>query len=230
MRRKRSTADAEEAQLIRFAWWASFFATVALIVVLGLARSAQAMTVPSGDPLAATVALATPDDEEESEDEEEFEFAECEASEDEGEEEECETEAEEEEAEAPRECVLSSASATVTAATHSDKVRLVIRYTAFSPGAIQIVYWLRGAKGPLSLGTDRSQLGKQGVIRDTETLTAAQKTKALAARDFTIQLRPANAPRYCHSLLDRHLTVRRNASGRLTWSDPGPAFTAARQG
>ncbi len=221
MKRKRGRAEFEETQLLRFAWWASFFATIALLAIVGFARSAQAMTVPP-HPTAALVVTA--DEEEEAEDE----YSECEfAEEEEEEEEECEAEAEEE-AEAPRECVLSSAGATVTAATNSDKIRLVIRYTAYTPGSIQVAYWLRGAKGPLSLGSAQNHLGTQGVIRDTETLSPAQMTKALAAKSFTIQLRPAHAPRHCDHLLDRHLTVRHNASGRLTWSDPGSVLTSAR--
>lgn len=227
MKQERSTADIEETQLIRLAWWASFFATVALIAILGLARSAQAMTPPAGDPLTAATTFLP---EEEEEGEEEGEFGECEFSEEEGEEA-CEEGYEEEGAEAPRECVLSSASATVSAATKGKKVSLVVRYTAYSPGSVQVTSWLRGSKGPLSLGSDRSHLGTHGVIRATDTLTAAQMTKALAARSFTIQLRPAHAPRYCDSLLDRHLTVRHNTSGRLTWSDPlSTTLTAARQG
>jgi hypothetical protein len=236
MKRKRNAVDLEEAQRIRIAWVGAFFATVALIAILGLARSAQAMTVPVGAPALSAVSFVPSEEDEEEEFEGEEEewtaAAECEENaESEDEEEECEAIAEEEaEAEAPRECVLSSASATVTTATNSDKVRLAIRYTAYSPGAIQVLSFLRGKKGPLSLGSDRSHLGTHGVIRDTATLTTAQIPKALAARDFTIQLRPAHAPRYCNNLLDRHLTVRHNTAGRLTWSDPGPASTASRQG
>ena len=115
MKRRRTAVNLEEAQLIRLAWWGGFFATIALIAILGLARSAQAMTLPVGDPLATATSFVPEEEDEESEDEEESESAECE-SEDEAEEEECEAEAEEE-AEAPRECVLSSARATVTAAT-----------------------------------------------------------------------------------------------------------------
>jgi hypothetical protein len=235
MRRTRNAVDLEEAQRIRIAWMGAFFATVALIAILGLARSAQAMTVPVGAPTLSAVSFVPTEEDEEEEFEGEEEWtaaAECEENaESEDEEEECEAIAEEEaEAEAPRECVLSSASATVTTATNSDKVRLAIRYTAYSPGAIQVFYFLRGKNGPLSLGSDRSHLGTHGVIRDTDTLTTAQIPKALAARDFTIQLRPAHAPRYCDNLLDRHLTVRHNTAGRLTWSDPGPASTASRQG
>jgi hypothetical protein len=236
MKRRRNAVGLEEAQRIRFAWLGAFFATVALIAILGLARSAQAMTVPLVSPTLSAVSFVPPEEDEEEEfDGEEEKWsaaAECEeAAESEADEEECEAVAEEEaEAEAPRECVLSSANATVTTATNSDKVRLAIRYTAYSPGAIQVVYFLRGKKGPLQLGSDRSHLGAHGVIRDTDTLTTAQIPKALAARNFTIQLRPASAPRYCDNLLDRHLTVRANISGRLTWSDPGPTSTASRLG
>lgn len=237
MTRKRNPVDLVEAQRIRLAWIGALFAAVALIAILGLARSAEAMTVPLGAPTLSAVSFVPA---EEAEEEEEFEgeeeertaAAECEENaESEDEEEECEAIAEEEaEAEAPRECVLSSASATVTTATNSDRVRLAIHYTAYSPGAIKILSFLRGKKGPLSLGSDRSQLGTHGVIRETDTLTTAQIPKALAARDFTIELRPAHAPRYCNNLLDRHLTVRHSTAGRLTWSDPGPASTASRQG
>ena len=229
MKRRRGSADPEEADLIRLAWWASFLATVALIAILGFARSAQALTLPAGDPLAAAAFLPaeeeeSAEEEEEEEEEEEGDYDECEFVE-----EECEAE-EDEEAQAPRECVLASASATVTADPGSDKVRLSIRYTAYAPGSIQFAYWLRGGRGPLSLGNDRGRLGTRGVIRDTDTLSSAQMSRALAARNFTIRLRPAHAPRSCDHLLDRHLTVRKNASGRLTWSDPGPILTAARQG
>ncbi len=231
MKRKRNSADLEEGQLIRLAWWASFFATVALIAILGLARSAQALTLPAGDP-PATASVFVPAEEEESEDEEEGENSECEFAEEEGEEEECEAEAEEVGAEAPppRECILAGASATVSADRNGDKLRLVIRYTAYAPGSIQVAYWLRGGKGPLSLGNNHDRIGARGVIRDTTRLSPAQMSKALAARSFTIQLRPARAPHSCNHLLDRHLTVRKNAAGRLTWSDPGPVLTAARQG
>lgn len=230
MKWKRNSAAIEEAQLIRLAWWASFFATVALIAVLGLARSAQALSVPApGGPPATASVVSDPEEEAEAE-EEESEAAECEA-EEEGEEEECEAGGEEDEAsEAPRECVLASASATVTAAAKGNKLRLAVHYTAYSPGTIQVVYWLRGGKGRLNLGSSHGHLGTHGVIRDADTLSSSQMDRALAATNITIQLRPAHAPQSCNRLLDRHLTVRHNASGRLTWSDPGPVLTAARQG
>ena len=229
MERKPDTAEVEEAQALRFAWWASFIVTVALIALIGLARSAQATTLPASNPALAAFSFDEEEAEEE-ETEEEFESSECEFEEDEEAEEECEAAAEEEEEEAPRECVLASASATVTTSTRGNKIQLAIRYTAYSKGPIKVSYFLRGKKGPLSLGNDRSRLGTRGVIRDSVTLTPAQMKKALAAKNFTIQLRPDNAPGYCNQLLDRHLTVRHNSSGRLVWSDPGPTSTASRQG
>jgi hypothetical protein len=238
MRRRLGITDSEDPRAIRLAWWASFFATLVLIAALAIARSAQALTLPvaSAGAGGSLLAGAVPGDETESEAEEaeaeELEAEECEASEseegEEGAEEECEAGAGSG-SEAARQCVLSSASASVSASTASATVRLAIHYTAFSPGAVDVTYWLRGSKGPLSLGRDRDQLGKKGVLRQTEKLGEAQMTRALAARSFTVELRPAHAPRYCDSLLDRHLTVRHAVGGHLTWSDPESGFRASRQ-
>lgn len=230
MKRKPSAVPTAEAHLIRFAWLASFLTTLALIAILGVVRSAEAMPMPPSAP--TTSVLSSDSGEEESEaEEEETEAWECEAAEAE-EQAECEAEAAEAaaEEEAPRRCVLSSADATVSAATSSNRIKLAIRYTAYSPAAVQVVYFLRGAKGPLSFDSEQSRVGRHGIIRDADTLTTAQMSKALAARSFTVELRPANVPHYCDGLLDRHLTVRHNASGRLTWLDPGPASTASRLG
>ena len=46
MRRKPSAVASDEEAAIRFAWWAAFFATLTLVAVLGLAKSAQALTIP----------------------------------------------------------------------------------------------------------------------------------------------------------------------------------------
>jgi hypothetical protein len=226
MRRKLGIGGHEDPRAIRVAWWASFLATVVLLALLGVAGSAQALTPPTAaGPTAAGVSLPADESAAEEEGEEgEVEGEECEAEEGE---EECEAEAEA--AEAPRECVLSSAVATVSASTVSDKVRLTIHYTAFAPGSVQVVAWSRGTKGPLSLNRESDHLSGKGVLRETENLTDAQMDKAAAARSFTVQLRPAHAPRYCHSLLDRHLTVRHSAPGHLTWSDPELGYRSSRQ-
>jgi hypothetical protein len=41
--------------------------------------------------------------------------------------------------------------------------------------------------------------------------------KARAAKGFTVRLRVPGAPRYCASLFDRQLDVRRATPGGLTW-------------
>ena len=60
MRRRVTAASREEATAVRFAWWAAFLATLTLIAVLGIAKSAQALTVPPTGvpgPVAALAAL-----------------------------------------------------------------------------------------------------------------------------------------------------------------------------
>ena len=235
MKRKPGFATDQEASPIRLAWLASFFATIALIAILGMARSAQALPVPIPAIPAIPGGPATPvvivEDEEECETaaecEEEFEGEECEGLEDEGEE--CEDEgAGASGAEAPVECRLRSASATVSADPAHDKLRLSIHYSTFSPTSVAFDYFLHGSKGPLALGGDKKHFAKKGSLHQTETLTDSQMAKVVAAKNFTVELRPTDAPRYCHHLLDRHLTVRHAAAGDLTWSDPEAGFRASR--
>jgi hypothetical protein len=230
MRRKSGFATDHDVPTVRLAWLASFFATIALIAILGMARSAQALPVPvpaiPGAPTAPVVAI---EDEEECEsdaecEEEEFEAEECEELE------ECEEEgAGAGGAEAPAECRLRSASATVSADPAHNKLRLSLRYSTFSPTSVAVSYFLRGSRGPLSLGGDKKHFAKEGTLHETESLPEPQMAKVLAAKDFTVQLRPTDAPRLCNHLLDRHLTIRHAAGGGdLTWSDPEAGFRSSR--
>jgi hypothetical protein len=218
---------------------ASFFATITLIAILGMARSAQALPVPvpaipalPGTPSTPTTPVVTAEDEEEecetdAECEEEFDAEECEELEEEGEE--CEDEgAGASGAEAPVECRLSSASATVSADPAHDKLRLSVHYSTFSPTSVAFDYFLHGSKGPLALGGDKKHFAKKGSFHQTESLTEPQMAKVLAAKDFTVQLRPAGVPHFCNHLLDRHLTIRHTAGGNFTWSDPEAGFRASR--
>jgi hypothetical protein len=215
MQRKSSAAAGHDAPAIRLAWCASFVATIAVMAILGLAKSAQALTVP--DPaLAGSVAVLAPAPDEEFEDEaeasegEEFEAEECAGDE----EEECEDDGG---AEAPEECRLSSAEAMVSAAANHDMVRLQIRYTTFSPTTVAIDYGLHGGKGSLYLGGDKKPFAKQGVLHLTRSLTEAQMEKVMAAKDFSVRLHVAGVPHYCQSLFDRQLDVRRATPTGLTW-------------
>jgi hypothetical protein len=212
-----------EARAARIAWWASFFATVALIAILGVAKSAQAATVAAaGDPGASAAAHSPIEEfEAEEEGEEEFEAEECEEGE-EGEEE-CE-EGEEAGSEAPEECVLSSADATVFAFGAEDKVRLVIRYAALSPTVVAVDYGFHGSRGSLYLGQSQRHFGRTGVFSQTETLSEPQMARAMGAKDFAVQLYAVDAPHYCRHFFDRQLTIRHAAPSGLIWSDPESSF------
>jgi hypothetical protein len=234
MRAKLHEIGEDSARAARIAWFASFVATIVVVAILALAKSAQALTLPSGNALPPAVTAPLEEDAEEAEEGEEPDeegvegesgSSDCEIGGEEDEEE-CEAEAEADERE---ECFLSSATATVSANGASNKVRLAIHYTAFSPTTVGIDFWLRGSKGPLSLGSDRDHLGRKGVLRVSETLSEGQMSKALAAKKYTVQLRPANAPGYCHEYLDRQLTVRHAAAGGFTWTDPELGYRASRQ-
>ncbi len=215
MRRRNSAHGGDEAAAIRFAWWAAFFATLSLVAVLGLAKSAQAMTLP-GTSAVGTLISPAPPAAEESEDE-------AEASEDEGfENEECEEdEAECEEefgpGEAPQECLLTSAQTTATAAANKDKVRLQIHYTTSTPTTVTVEYGLHGGKGSLFLGSEKKHFGRRGVLRLTRVLTESQMTKAMAAKGFTVQLHVPAAPGYCKSFFDYQLDVRQATPSGLSW-------------
>lgn len=212
MRRKLGAVPTHGVHSARFAWWAAFLATLALIAILGFARSAQALTVASGGETVAAVAPfgEEADDEAETSEDEEFETEECEA----GEEEECE---EEDDAEVPEECLLDSAKATVFASPGQDKVRLQVRYTTSSPTAVAVDYGLHGAKGSLYLGGEKKHFASEGVLRLTKSLSANQMSKVMAARDFTVRLRPPGAPHYCQPFFDRQLDLRRATPSGLTW-------------
>jgi hypothetical protein len=227
MRRKTASFDHHHPHsATRIAWWVSFLVTLALVFALGLAKSAQALTLPAG--AGPVVAVVLPDAEEETEEgdeagsEEGWEFEECELGEDE-EVETCE-EGEGEEG-TPPECLLSSAEATVSASPAHDTVRLAVRYTARTSAAVKIDFELRGRRGALSLGADQKRFSRAGVFRQTERLSEAQMAKVVAAKSFTVELQAVNTPRYCHRYFDRSLTVRRSNGGALTWSAP-----AARSG
>jgi hypothetical protein len=214
MRRRHSAHASDEAAAIRFAWWAAFFATLSLVAVLGLAKSAQALTLPgsNGPPALITpapLAAEESEDEAEASEDEGFEAEECEDGE------ECEDETGP--GEAPQECLLTSAQATVTATASKDKVHLQVRYTTSTPTTVAVDYGLHGSKGSLYLGSEKKHLGKRGVLRLTKSLTENQMAKAMAAKGFTVRLRVPAAPGYCQSFFDYQLDVRQATPGGLSW-------------
>lgn len=170
------------------------------LMLLAAAASAKAATLPPAAGPAATFAGAADEEETEGEDESaadeneggeaEEEGEDCGAEEDEL----CEEEGEDGEAE---ECVLEDATASVAVAPGADQVRLTIRYDSLEPTAVLVDSRLRGGKGGLHLGSDRARFGRNGVYRDSFDLGAKQMGKALAAREFEIDLRAVGTPAGC---------------------------------
>jgi hypothetical protein len=225
VQRKSSTPSSHVAPTTAVAWWAAFLATLALIALLGLAKSAQALTVSAPTGLGPATALggAAEEEEDEAKDDEaeagaeaseddEAEAGDCEVDEEEADEEECD-----ESGGAPAECELSSAEATVFAAPNHDNVRLQVRYSTSAPTAVSLDYGLHGAKGSLYLGATKKKLGRRGVLHLSKSLTEAQMAKVMAAKGFTVRLRVADVPGYCQAFFDQQLDVRRATPSGLTW-------------
>lgn len=198
-------------------------AVTALIALLGLATSAQALTLPapSGFGPGAALVASFEEEDDEGEDEaeaetsgdEELESEDCEADEDDADaEEKCD-----ESGAAPTECRVSGAEATVIARPQRDRISLKVRYATTAPTAVSLDYGLHGAKGSLYFGAAKKKLGKKGVLRLNRTLTEAQMAKVMAARDFTVRLRVPGAPTYCQAFFGHELDVRRATPGGLTW-------------
>lgn len=212
----------------RLRWLAAFLAIVFVAVLssFGLTRNAMALTLPPAGPPGHPGPIEIEEEESEDEgeagdDEGEEEADDCE-SEDEAEEEACEEaeeEREEEELEA-EECRLESAEATVAALPGRNQLRLTVRYRAFEPSAVAIDLGLRGGKGTLDLGTDTGHFGRSGTFHATESLSAAQMARALAAREFSVGIQAINTPGFCGDDFARHLTSRKNAGAGFLWSDP----------
>lgn len=181
-----------------------------LISVFAVAGPARALSVPPAPPIPA------------GEEAEETEEGEVEGEEAEGEESEaCEVDPEEgescEEAEEVAEsenCVIEDATAALTANPGNGTVRLTIRYRAFAPTAVAIDARLRGTKGGLHLGADRTRFRRAGVFHDSFGLSKKEMVRALAAREFAIELHAVNTPPNCRM----HLTAHRGAGRKLLWS------------
>lgn len=172
------------------------------LLLLAAAASAHALSLPAvGQPtlLSGTADPEAEDDEtdaggESNEGEESGESEGCSAEEDEEEQEPCEEAGEDEETE---ECLLEEANPSVVAIPGSGLVRLTVRYRAFEPTAVNVDASLRGSKGGLHLGSERVRFHRAGVYRDSFSLGPKQMPKALAAREFEIDLRAVGAPADC---------------------------------
>lgn len=112
------------------------------------------------------------------------------------------------------ECVLADATAAVVVNPGNDTVRLTIHYKTYKPSAVAIDSRLRGNKGGLHLGASHARFRRAGVFHDSFGLSKKEMTRALAAREYAIELRAVNTPPSCAL----HLTTHRGGARKLLWS------------
>jgi hypothetical protein len=125
-------------------------------------------------------------------------------------------EAEKEEADEAEEeeCILEDATARVSANPGNNTIRVTIRYKAIAPASVSIKARLRGSKGQLNLGSSQARFRRAGAFHDSFGLSEKRMEKALAAREFAIDLQALNTPDYCRL----HLTAHRGGTSKRLWS------------
>lgn len=111
-------------------------------------------------------------------------------------------------------CLLKKASAVVTANPGKGRLRLTVRYKTLKPATVNVEASLRGSKGVLFLGNEHTRFRRSGVYRDTFQLSEKKMKKALAARDFEVELQAINTPPSCRV----ELTAHRDGAKKLIWS------------
>jgi hypothetical protein len=173
---------------------------ILLLSLLTAAASAQALTlpdVPGNPPGTSNEEADEAEAGDESEGGEDGESDEC-ASEDGEDIQLCDEIAEEErESEEAGECVIEDAIAKLAPHPGNDTVGLAIRYESLAPAAVVIEARLRGSKGKVRLGVEHAHFRRAGVYRDNFLLSEREMERALAAREFTIELQALYTPRYC---------------------------------
>jgi hypothetical protein len=167
-----------------------------LLSVLLTAASAQASLLPTSSHPTAFAAVGEEEAEDE-EGEEDEEPEEC-VIEDEEDVQLCaEIAQEEKEAAEEERCVLDDAKAAVTTNPGKRRLRLTVHYKTLKPATVDVKASLQGPKGAVHLGTEHARFRRAGVYRDTFTLPEKQMKKALAAREFLVELNVVNAPASC---------------------------------
>jgi hypothetical protein len=196
-----------------------------LLSLLTAAASAHALSVPGLPADSPTAEKEAEEPEADEADEAEAEEYGC-TIEDEEDVQLCaEIAAEERESEEAEACVIEDASAKLVPHAGNDTIELTIHYEAFAPVAALVEARLRGSKGKLRLGADHTHLRRAGVYRKSFVLSEKKMDRALGAREFEVELRALNTPRYCRLELNgaprrAKRSLRAGAPGRS--GDQGP--------
>ena len=126
----------------------------------------------------------------------------------------------------PKACVLQVARARVFVFASKQKVRLVIRYTAYRPADVTVSYSVSGAKGKLALGAADGHFKKAGLFRLAEPLGDAAIGKVRAAKQFQVKFKIAGTPSSCGRYYTKHLTIPKTVSGQPVWFQSDSIFAA----
>jgi hypothetical protein len=124
----------------------------------------------------------------------------------------------------PPECKLRKARARVFIYTRHNRVRLVIRYVAYTRAKVTTSYRLHGRKGNLFLGKATKTFKKKSVFRLPKKLTPKKMKKIRAATEFTVQFQIPGTPKFCQAYFKRKLTVARFVEGQKVWFQTGSVF------
>jgi hypothetical protein len=124
----------------------------------------------------------------------------------------------------PEECLMRTARARLFTYSSQNRVRLVIRYTAFAPADVYVDFKLSGGRGSLKLGTAHQRFAKSGLLRVNEHLGNGEMDKVRAAKRFTVVMTIPSAPRYCRRYDTRHLTIRHTVHGQAVWFQSDSIF------
>jgi hypothetical protein len=124
----------------------------------------------------------------------------------------------------PEECLMRTARARLFTYSSQNRIRLVIRYTAFAPADVYVDYKLSGGKGSLKLGTAHQHFAKSGLLRVNQHLSDGEMDKVRAAKRFTVLMNVPQAPRYCRRYDTRHLTIRRTVHSQVVWFQSDSIF------
>ena len=124
----------------------------------------------------------------------------------------------------PPECKLRKARARVFIYTRHNRVRLVIRYVAYTKAQVTTSYTLHGKKGDLFLGKATKTFKKKSVFRLPKQLTPKKMKKVRAATEFSVQFQIPGTPQFCQAYFKRKLTVARFVEGQKVWFQTGSVF------
>jgi hypothetical protein len=188
-----------------------FLVPLLLLLIVGLAPSAQATAETDAAAPFESIAEISEEDEGEEEcvevGEEEEEAGE--------EEEECEAEAEGSGSVSAEDCFLRTVHARIVAFPDRNMVRLTLGYTTYAPAQATVEYKVKHDR----LGAVNRRLGRSGVVRLNKHLGDREMSRVQGSGRFTVTVHVSEAPGACQRFESAQLEVEHSSDSRITWSE-----------